>query len=288
MSEKELQLKHCTARLSVMSNLTLVICKLIVGLLTGTVSIISEAIHSGVDLLASSISYMAVKKSAEPPDTEHDYGHGKVENVSAAAESLLIIVAALFILHEAVSKFLVPQTPQGLDLAIAVMVVSSILNIAVSQRMYKIGKQTQSAALMAEGLHLRTDVWTSVAILLGIVLMKFTGFLWLDPAMACCVAIGIIHAAYKMFRRSYNSLIDTSLSDTEEAQIGDIILATPGVIGYHHLRTRKAGEKTVMDFHLELDKDLPLEEAHAISEEVEHSLHRQCGPCDPTIHVEPR
>lgn len=288
MSESEILLKRRTARLSVISNFVLVLCKLIVGLLTGTVSIISEAIHSGVDLMASTISFMAVRKSSEPPDEAHDYGHGKVENVSAAAESLLIIAVGIFILIGAASKFSAPQLPQSLDLAIGVMVVSSALNAAVSYRMYCIGKQTGSAALQAESLHLRTDVWTSIAVLTGIVLMKITGFLWIDPAIACCVAVGIMRAGYHMGRNSYNTLIDTSLSVADEDTIGHIITSVPGVIGYHHLRTRKAGEVTVMDFHLEMDKDLPLEKAHAIATQVEKNLREQVGPCDPTIHLEPR
>ena len=288
MSESEILLKRRTARLSVMSNATLVLCKLIVGILTGTVSVVSEAIHSGVDLLASTTSFMAVRKSSEPPDETHDYGHGKVENVSAAAESVLIILAGIFILREAIEKIIAPQPSQSLDLAIAVMAVSSLINVAVSQRMHMIGKRTGSAAIQAEALHLRSDVWSSAAVLTGIVLMKLTGYAWIDPVIAVCVAVGIMSMGAKMFRQSYNMLMDASLSPAEEAAIGSIIMGTPGVMGYHHLRTRKAGEKTVLDFHLELDKDMALQDAHAISEEVEQSLHHHCGPCDPTIHVEPR
>ena len=288
MSENEIILKRHTARLSVMSNLILVVCKLIVGMLTGTVSIISEAIHSGVDLMASTVSFMAVRKSSEPPDEEHDYGHGKVENVSAAAESLFIIAAAIFIFAEAVGKFTNPQLPEDLDLAMGVMIVSSVLNLAVSQRMHHIGKRTNSAALLADALHLRTDVWTSVAVLFGIILMKITGYLWIDPLIACCVAVGILHVGYQMCRSSYDTLVDASLDAAEEAHIGSIIMNNPQVIGYHHLRTRKAGEVTVMDFHLELDKNMSLEAAHDVASEVELELRRQAGPCDPTIHLEPR
>ena len=165
MSQNENQLKHRTARLSVVSNSILVIGKLAIGFSTGTVSIISEGIHSGVDLLASAIACFAVKKAALPPDKDHDYGHGKVETVSAAFEALLIIAAALAIFYEAIEKLLNPQPLQedGLYLAIGIMAVSSLLNAIVSQRLFSVGKKTGSAALQADGMHLRADVWTSAS-----------------------------------------------------------------------------------------------------------------------------
>lgn len=290
MTSDERTLKKRTAALSVFSNTALVIGKLAVGMLTGTVSIISEGIHSGVDLLAAAIAWMAVKASSLPPDETHDYGHGKIETVSAAVESILIVVAALAIFHEAWQKFLVPQTmpEDGLYLAIGVMSASSLVNAVVSQRLFAVGKQTGSAALQADGMHLRADVWTSAGVLAGLVLMKLTGWAWIDPLVACLVAAGILRVGIMMCRKSYDELVDTSLSQLEENRIGRIILDNPGVLGYHHLRTRVVGTTTVLDFHLEVDKSLPVYKAHAISDAVEFSLHAKYGSCDPTIHIEPR
>ena len=238
MTTDEITLKRRTACLSVLSNTLLVIGKLSIGILTGTVSLISEAIHSGVDLLAAAIACLAVRKSCLPPDQDHDYGHGKVENVSAAFESLLIIVAALSILYEAVGKFFHPQVPESLNLAIVIMLASSLINAIVSARLYYVGEKTGSEALKADGMHLRADVWTSAAVMAGIFLMKVTGWAILDPLIACLVALGILRVGYKMCRRSYDDLTDASLSDDEESKIGHIIMETPGVKGYHHLRTR--------------------------------------------------
>ena len=288
MTTDEITLKRRTACLSVLSNTLLVIGKLSIGILTGTVSLISEAIHSGVDLLAAAIACLAVRKSCLPPDQDHDYGHGKVENVSAAFESLLIIVAALSILYEAVGKFFHPQVPESLNLAIVIMLASSLINAIVSARLYYIGEKTGSEALKADGMHLRADVWTSAAVMAGIFLMKVTGWAILDPLIACLVALGILRVGYKMCRRSYDDLTDASLSDDEESKIGHIIMETPGVKGYHHLRTRISGSETIMDFHLELDRTLPLSQAHAISDKVESALQKKYGPCDPMIHLEPR
>ena len=288
MTTDEIALKRRTACLSVLSNTLLVIGKLSIGLLTGTVSLISEAIHSGVDLLAAAIACLAVRKSCLPPDQDQDYGHGKVENVSAAFESLLIIVAALSILYEAAGKFFHPQIPESLDWAIVIMLASSLINAVVSARLYYVGEKTGSEALKADGMHLRADVWTSAAVMAGIFLMKITGWAILDPLIACLVALGILRVGYKMCRRSYDDLTDASLSDAEESKIGHIIMETPGVKGYHHLRTRISGSETIMDFHLELDRTLPLSQAHAISDKVESALQKKYGPCDPMIHLDPR
>ena len=288
MTTDEIALKRRTACLSVLSNTLLVIGKLSIGLLTGTVSLISEAIHSGVDLLAAAIACLAVRKCCLPPDQDHDYGHGKVENVSAAFESLLIIVAALSILYEAAGKFFHPQIPESLDWAIVIMLASSLINAVVSARLYYVGEKTGSEALKADGMHLRADVWTSAAVMAGIFLMKITGWAILDPLIACLVALGILRVGYKMCRRSYDDLTDASLSDAEESKIGHIIMETPGVKGYHHLRTRISGSETIMDFHLELDRTLPLSQAHAISDKVESALQKKYGPCDPMIHLDPR
>lgn len=288
MTTDEITLKRRTACLSVLSNTLLVIGKLSIGILTGTVSLISEAIHSGVDLLAAAIACLAVRKSCLPPDQDHDYGHGKVENVSAAFESLLIIVAALSILYEAVGKFFHPQVPESLNLAIVIMLASSLINAIVSARLYYVGEKTGSEALKADGMHLRADVWTSAAVMAGIFLMKVTSWAILDPLIACLVALGILRVGYKMCRRSYDDLTDASLSDDEESKIGHIIMETPGVKGYHHLRTRISGSETIMDFHLELDRTLPLSQAHAISDKVESALQKKYGPCDPMIHLDPR
>ncbi|MCH4167316.1 MAG: cation diffusion facilitator family transporter [Megasphaera sp.] len=289
MSQTAIQLKNRTAHLSVISNTILVIGKLTIGLTTGTVSIISEGIHSGVDLLAAAIACLAVKKSSVPPDIDHDYGHGKVENVSAAFESLLIIMAALVIFYEAVGKLFTPQEmPQGLYWAIGVMAVSSIINAFVSQRLFRVGKKTGSEALKADGMHLRADVWTSAAVMTGVALMKITGWTWIDPLIACLVACGILRVGYKMCRKSYADLTDESLSTMEENRIGRIIMNNPGVLGFHHLRTRAVGETTVLDFHLEVDRAMPVYKAHAISDAVVLALKSQYGPCDPTIHIDPK
>ena len=191
-------LKRNTAWLSIMSNTLLVILKLAVGLYVGAVSLVSEALHSGVDLIAAFIAFWAVRKAVVPPDKEHDYGHGKFENLSSAVEALLIVATAIFIIYEAIHKFNTPLDPEFLQYGIYIMFISIVVNIIVSRRLIAVAKKTDSQALEADGLHLQADVWTSVGVLLGLVGMKVFGFLWLDPVIAIIVALIIFRAGYKM------------------------------------------------------------------------------------------
>ena len=191
-------LKQRTAWLSIFSNTTLVILKLIVGLYVGAVSLVSEALHSGVDLIAALIAFWAVKKSLVPPDEEHDYGHGKFENLSAAVEALLIVGAAVGIVYESAQKFQSAEVPEALGYGIAIMLVSIVVNILVSRRLIHVAKITGSQALEADGLHLQSDVWTSVGVLIGLALMQLTGWAWLDPAIAILVAGIIFRAGWRM------------------------------------------------------------------------------------------
>ena len=209
MTENDV-LKKRTAWLSIGSNTVLVLLKLIVGFSVGAVSLVSEALHSGVDLVAALIAFWAVRKSTVPPDLEHDYGHGKFENLSAAIEAVLIVAAALGILYEAVDKFDEMAVPEFLEYGIAIMLFSIAVNFLVSRRLIVVAKRTGSQALEADGLHLQSDIWTSVGVLLGLVLMRMTGWAWLDPVIAIFVAGIIFRAGWRMVRESVMELTDAS------------------------------------------------------------------------------
>jgi cation diffusion facilitator family transporter len=170
-----------TARLSIFSNCTLIVMKLLAGIFSGSVSIISEAIHSGMDLLASVIAFLSVKMSDTPPDKEHPYGHGKVENISGVIEAVLIFIAAGWIIYEAIHKIILPAPIENIEIGAAVMAVSGFINFLVSRRLYKVAKKTDSIALEADALHLKTDVYTSVGVAAGLLLIWITGWKFLDP-----------------------------------------------------------------------------------------------------------
>lgn len=287
MGEME-ALKKRTAWLSVLSNSVLVLLKLAVGLYVGAVSLVSEALHSGIDLMAALIALWAVRKSTVPPDAEHDYGHGKFENVSAAVEALLIVGAAVGIVAEAVEKFREAEVPGFLGYGIAIMLFSVLVNFIVSRRLIQVAHKTGSQALEADGLHLRADIWTSVGVLSGLVLMEISGWAWLDPVIAIFVAGIIFRAGWHMVRDSMQELTDASLPEAEEARIGAIIARIPEVRGYHCLRTRKSGSCKLLDVHVLFDGTMHLSRVHAVCDELEQEIRGGgFGTMDVLIHAEP-
>ena len=281
------KLKQQVAYLSVLSNSVLVVIKLFVGFLTGSVSIISEAAHSAVDLMAAVIAWVAVRKSGKPPDEAHAYGHGKIENISGAVEALLIVGAALWIVVEAVEKLFAGGELAHLDYGMAVMVLSIVVNYVVSRRLFAVAKLTESHALEADAIHLSADIWTSVGVLIGLAAVKLTGLTWLDPLVAIAVSVVIFKAGYNMTKKSVYELMDMSLPKDEEEQIIAIIQSHPAVINCHDLRTRRSGSIRMIDVHIILNKDMHLDKAHAVCDELEEWLCDKLGECDVIIHLEP-
>jgi cation diffusion facilitator family transporter len=289
------QRKTSVAWLSVASNSFLVLGKLVVGVLIGSVSVLSEAIHSGVDLLAAIIALFAVKTSHKVADEEHPFGHGKVENISGTAEAILIFLAAGWIVYEAIHKLLRPEPIGGLGWGVAVMLVSSVVNIAVSEMLFKVGRETDSVALQADAWHLRTDVYTSAGVMVGLGmilvgqrLLPDTNLLWLDPLAAIAVALLIVRAAWKLTKESGRDLMDASLPAGEIVWIRQRLNGlAPAVRGFHHLRTRKAGAARFIELHVVVDKDLTVERAHNLADAITRDIKAQLPGATVTIHVEP-
>ena len=279
--------KTKAAIISVFSNSLLVVCKLIVGFLTGSVSVISEAAHSAVDLLAALIAYSAVRTSGRPPDLKHPYGHGKIENISGAVEAVLIIVAALWIIYEAIQKFYSVNLPEKLEYGIMIMLVSIVVNIFVSNYLFRVAKETESHALEADALHLQADVWTSAGVLLGLVTVKLTGLYWLDPAFAIAMAFVIFKAGFDMTKKSVAELMDVTITEADQNSILLILKEHPMVKGFSNLRTRRSGSAYLINVHLILNKELSLGKVHCICDEVEQQIKQQFSLCDIIIHVEP-
>ena len=277
--------KVSTARLSIISNSCLIIMKLLAGLFSGSVSIISEAIHSGMDLLASIIAFFSVKFSDTPPDERHPYGHGKFENVSGVIEAVLIFVAAAWIIYEAIHKMLAPAVVENIEIGAIVMTVSATVNFLVSRRLYKVAKITDSIALEADALHLKTDVYTSVGVAAGLLLIWFTGWHFLDPVIAIMVAMLIIKESYVLLRNAFSPLLDSSL-ESDEAMIIKEVINKRG-LSFHHLRTRKSGKYRFADLHLELPENVTLKDAHRICDEIEQEIESRIADIEVQIHVEP-
>ena len=287
--------KRGAALLSVFSNSMLILFKLAVGLFIGSISVISEAIHSAVDLLASFIALFGVKQSAKPADEGHPFGHGKLENLSGTIEALLIFGAAGWIMYEAVQKFLDPHVLRFPAWGAGVMLLSALVNHVVSGYLFRVADQTESMALQADAWHLRTDVYTSLGVTVGLgaiwigeAAFPDLALHWIDPAAALVVAGLILRAAYHLTRESGRDLLDASLPPEEERAIRDIICSfSPDVRGYHGLRTRKAGSQRFIQLHLQLDAEMSVEESHRLAGVVSGTIKERYSESKVTVHVEP-
>ena len=251
-----------------------------------SVSIISEAIHSSMDLLASIIAFFSVKISDTPADKEHPYGHGKFENISGVAEAILIFIAAFWIIYEAVEKLLSNQKVGELGFGFIVMFVSAIVNIIVSRRLYKVAKETESIALEADALHLKTDVYTSIGVGVGLLLIWLTGLYFLDPVVAILVALFILRESYFLLRNAYFPLVDTAMAESEIQIIRNLLQSKS--LQFHDLKTRKAGHFRFADIHLEMPQNLSLKEVHDVCDDIENELKRKIKNLEINIHVEPK
>jgi len=281
------------ASLSVASNTFLTFAKVVVGLTNGSVSILSEGIHSGIDLLASFIALFAVRESGKPADSRHAYGHGKIENVSGTIEAVLIFVAALFIIREAILKIQeiasgVAGHADNLGLGLVVMGLSAIVNMIVSSRLMKVAIRTDSVALEADALHLRTDVYTSTGVFLGLLIIKFTGWVILDPIIALGVALMIIKAAYDLTKKALLPLVDVSLPD-EECEIISVVLLDHAdeFLEFHKLRTRKSGAERHIDLHLVVAKYTSVLDVHELCDLLEQEINLRLEGTHVLIHAEP-
>jgi cation diffusion facilitator family transporter len=287
--------KERVAMLSVASNSTLVVFKVAVGTLIGSVSIISEAIHSGMDLLASIIAMFSVKQSHLPADEVHPFGHGKFESISGLVEAVLIFIAAFWIIFEALKKLASAQTIESPGWGVAVMFLSACVNFFVSQKLFRVGKEADSIALTADAWHLRTDVFTSAGVMVSLGIIWVSHFFfedprihWLDPAAAIFVAVFILKAAYDLTLQALGDLMDVRLPPEEEGWIRSVIVGhRPEIHGYHELKTRKAGNFRFIEFHIKVDPRMTVEASHGIARELKFQIMEKISNSTVTIHIEP-
>jgi cation diffusion facilitator family transporter len=278
--------KTSTARLSIISNTLLISMKLAVGLISGSVSIISEAIHSSIDLIAAIIAFFSVSVSDNPPDSRHPYGHGKIENISGVIEALLIFIAAILIIFEAIKKLLGEKIElESIALGSIVMIIAAIVNTFVSRRLYKVARETNSVALEADALHLKTDIYTSLGVAVGLGLIMITGINWLDPVIAIFVALFIIRESYHLLSKAFTPLLDTAWNNDEIEDLERILKSL--AVNYHNLRTRVAGNYRFVDVHIQIPEDVTVGDAHKYCDKIENELTKVYANTTVTIHVEP-
>jgi len=281
--------KRGAAGLSIASNAILIALKLAAGAITGSIAIITEALHSLIDLVASVVAYFSVRKADEPADAEHPYGHEKVENLSAAIEGMLILIGAGVIIYEATHQLVVGSEVQRLGLGIAVMAFSVFANLAVSSVLSRQAKAHDSQALEGDAAHLRTDAMTSAGVLFGLALVQITGDVAFDPITALVVAVAIVWSGFRILRRSTAILVDEALPAAEMDRIEEAIATarTPEVAGYHKLRARRAGARRHIDLHVQYRSGTSLERAHELAHQMRASIEAEIPQAEVLIHAEP-
>jgi cation diffusion facilitator family transporter len=281
--------KSGAARLSVASNAGLIVLKIVAGAVTGSIAILTEAVHSSVDLLASIVAYLSVRKADEPADSDHLYGHAKIENLAAAIEGMLILVGAGVIVYEAVRRLVVGAEVDSLAFGIAAVAISGVANLGVSTYLYRQARAHDSPALEGDAAHLRVDALTSFAVLAGLVAVLASGVEALDTAVAPAVAAAIVYAGIRVLTRSSRVLVDEALPPEELNIVRKAIAAYPGgeLVGFHKLRGRRAGSARYIDLHLQFAPGTTLERAHAIAHELQDAVRARIRAADVLVHLEP-
>ncbi|MEJ7750630.1 MAG: cation diffusion facilitator family transporter [Thermoleophilaceae bacterium] len=277
------------AGFSILSNTLLIALKLAAGVITGSIAILTEAVHSSIDLIASVIAYFSLRKADEPADADHPYGHAKIENLSAAIQGMLILVGAGIIIYEATRRLADPPPVESLGVGIAVIGFSIVVNLGMSTYLYRRAGATESPALEGDAAHLRTDAATSVGVLVALVLVQTTGIELFDPAVALLVAGAIVGAGLRIVARSSRVLVDEALPEHELAAVREAIAdhAAPEVAGFHKLRARRAGSRRYVDLHVQFAEGTTLSRAHAITHELQEAVRDRLRDADVLIHLEP-
>ena len=281
-------IKTRAAGLSIGAVALLILLKVTVGIISGSVSIIAQAVDSLLDLFASLVAFFSLRFAARPADREHPFGHGKVESISGVVQGGLIFAAAVFILYQAVTRIIVEAAIEYVTAGIVVMAVCIVVNILVSRYLLRVARKEDSAALEANARNLATDVYTALGVLAGLVAVRITGLNILDPIIAIAVVMFILKTAYDVMRKSFPHLIDVRLPGDEEALIESTMREHMGeLVGFHSLRTRKAGSERYIELHMIMARDASVERAHKLCDHLEEEIKSKLPNSDVTIHVEP-
>ena len=281
--------KRRAAALSIASNTILIGLKVMAGLATGSIAILTEAAHSGIDLIASVVAFFAVRKAEEPADRDHPYGHAKVEHVAAAIEGMLILIGAAVIVIESLRRLVDAAPVDNLGFGIAVIAASGVGNLLVSAYLTRQARATDSPALEGDAAHLRTDAMTSFGVLTSLVLVELTGIEQLVPLTALLVAGAIILAGLRILRRSARVLVDEALPEAELRAVRDAVEGAGGseVVGFHMLRARRAGSRRHVDMHVQFRHGTSLERAHDLTHQITRAIRRRLRGADVLVHLEP-
>lgn len=257
--------------------------------LTGSVALYSDAMESIINVVASGAALLALRVAARPADDSHPYGHTKAEYLSAVAEGVLIVLAALSILRVAVPEIMSPRPVDAAWVGLGVNLGASVINLFWALVLLRSGKAARSPALEADGKHVMSDVVTSVGVLIGVVLARLTGWHVLDPLLAVLVALNILWSGWHLLSSSVGGLMDAAVDAPTASRLRQILSSeSTGALEVHDLRTRTSGRLTFVEFHLVVPGEMTVQEAHLICDHLEEAIQREVEGCQVTIHVEPQ
>lgn len=276
------------AGVSITTAVSLATIKLIIALASGSMAILASAVDSLLDILMSGVNFMAIRHAEQPADECHPFGHGKYETMATLFQALVITASGCFIIFESARRLLNGIELQKLDLGVIVLAISALVSWLVARYLKKVAKATDSSALEADSLHFSMDIYTNLALVVGLILIRWFNIPWLDPALSMLVGVYIISEAIKLVRHSMGDVLDQELPAELQQEIRNLIEKHQGNLGsYHDLRTRRAGSRKIMDFHLEVCKHMSVEDAHDIADMLEKKIEKAIIGADVTIHIEP-
>jgi ferrous-iron efflux pump FieF len=277
-----------TARFSVGSAVVLAVTKLFVGIASGSLGVLSSAFDNLADILMSGVNFLSIRKSIEPADFSHPYGHGKAETLGTVFMSVVVALTGAWIVREGIHRLRAGIIPSSVDTGVLVMALSVVASWYIARRIRKAGEETGSNALKADSLHFRTDVYAGAGILASLLLFRVTGWKWLDPGAAMVVGGYIVIAAFSIFRDALDDLMDRSLPPETVEKIRSIIDShKPLVVDYHKLRTRRSGSEKHVDFHVVVCRQFLLQDAHQVADHLETEVSRALGNAHVVTHIDP-
>lgn len=288
-AEREAAMKHAAARLSVMTAAFLIILKGTTGWFTGSISVWASLLDSAMDIFASSINYIAVRAASRPPDEDHRYGHGKAESLAGLFQAAVILISGLFLIREAVNRIITPRPTDHEMFGVGTMMIAAICSLLLVARLRSVARQTDSPALSADAVHYATDVYTNGAALVALLIVALTGWQVADPIISIGISAFIIWSAVEVARDAVDVLMDRKLPPEVDEAVATVVkrFEEEGVRGFHDLRTRRSGSLKFIDLHLEVRRDMSLQEGHDISVRVLRAIEAEIPRSRVQIHTDP-
>ena len=280
--------KLFAAKLSITAAVCLAVSKFIIGIVTGSMAVLSSAIDSMLDILMSGVNFLAIRHADQPADEKHAYGHGKFETIAAVVQSLIIGGSGVWIFLESMRRLISGTAPTNLGSGIIVLAVSIVVSFGISRYLVKTARETNSPALESESLHFAMDVYTNLALAVGLILMFFFTIPWLDALLSLCASCYIMFEAFRLIRKAMGDILDAQLPLDEQNTIETIIETQgSGQWNIHNLRTRRSGSHRIIDFHLTVCRNLTVQTSHSITEMLEKKIDEKLPNSDVIIHIEP-